>query len=184
LCCSRQQSNSRVPKIVPACGAKEGPAGLGRRGQVLGVRKGEGSPPATQAIRGAGHGSRERHEKFRLCPFSNGVRQQGNSCRPQTKGPAADGARFLPLGFWIAEEAASFRLPNQFGARGCVPIRVSGISPISSPDHNKPSDATNTAVSMKGRCVIGTDQDKDVEPSRGQGAGQHAGDDRRSMCQM
>ncbi len=37
-----------------------------------------------------------RHEKFRLCPFSNGVRQQGNSYRPQTKGPAADGARFLP----------------------------------------------------------------------------------------
>jgi hypothetical protein len=67
------------------------PRRLGRRGQVLALRKGEGSPPATQAIRGAGHGSCERHEKFRLCPFSNGVRQQGNSYRPKQKAPPRTG---------------------------------------------------------------------------------------------
>src|SRR5262249_55625156 len=44
------RGNSEVPRLFLTSGAKEGPPS-GRRGQVLGMRKGEGAPPAPQAIR-------------------------------------------------------------------------------------------------------------------------------------
>jgi hypothetical protein len=60
----------------------------------------------------------------------HGCSRQGNSARRESfprlcgarKGPAADGARFLPsTQIWSAEGSLSFRLPRQFRLRGVVP---------------------------------------------------------------
>jgi hypothetical protein len=71
---------------------------LKREQALLIGEKGEGSPPATQAIRGAGHGSCESHEKFRLCPFSNGFGSKAVRIAPN-KRPRRGRGQIPPLRF-------------------------------------------------------------------------------------
>src|SRR5262249_5235379 len=46
---------------------------LGKRGQLLGVRKGEGRLPQHTQSQSAGHGSPDCHQKFWMCLSSNGA---------------------------------------------------------------------------------------------------------------